>query len=176
MALVAPVVRTIDGLMTQKPPAGPAFGHRNLPLLLLMARESVIRQFRPVLQANGLTEQQWRVLRVLAERGATEPRELVRLCGISSPSLTGMLARMDDLGLVARKPVAGDQRRVLVSTTARSRAIAARIAPQVDAIYAHMEARLGERFVQQMYKTLDRLVAELGEPAGEGESAPPSYD
>ena len=59
---------------------------------------------------------------VLAERGPTEPRELVRLCGISSPSLTGMLARMDDLGLVARKPVAGDQRRVLVSTTARSRA------------------------------------------------------
>ena len=156
--------------MTKKPPSEPTFAHRNLPLLLLLARESVIRQFRPVLQANGLTEQQWRVLRVLAGRGPTEPRDLVRLCGISSPSLTGMLARMDDLGLVARKPVAGDQRRVLVTTTARSRAIAARIAPQVDAIYAQMEAQLGERFVQQVYGTLDRLIEELGDPAASGET------
>lgn len=150
--------------MTTKRATQPTFAHRNLPLLLLMARESVIRQFRPVLQARGLTEQQWRVLRVLAERGPTEPRDLVHLCGISSPSLTGMLARMDDLGLVSRKPVAGDQRRVLVATTARSRALAARIAPQVDAIYAQIEATLGSRFMQQMYKTLDRLAGELGEP------------
>ena len=150
-----------------------AFANRNLPLLLLLARESVIRQFRPVLNAHGVTEQQWRVLRVLAERGPTEPRELVRLCGISSPSLTGMLARMDDLGWVARKPMAGDQRRVLVSTTARSRALAARIAPQVDAIYDRIEDHLGKDFKRQLYESLDRLVDELGESDG-GPASPAS--
>lgn len=139
------------------------FANRNLPLLLLLARESVIRQFRPVLNAHGVTEQQWRVLRVLAERGPTEPRELVRLCGISSPSLTGILSRMDDLGWVARKPLTGDQRRVLVSTTARSRALAARIAPQVDAIYDRIQSRLGKDFKRRLYDSLDRLIEDLGE-------------
>jgi hypothetical protein len=38
----------------------PRFAHRNLPLLLLQARESVIGRFRPVLNAHGVTEQQWR--------------------------------------------------------------------------------------------------------------------
>ena len=32
--------------------------HRNLPLLLLQAREAVIANFRPILNAHGLTEQQ----------------------------------------------------------------------------------------------------------------------
>ncbi len=151
------------------PPAAPTpFANRNLPLLLLLARESVIRQFRPVLNAHGVTEQQWRVLRVLVERGPTQPRELVTLCGISSPSMAGMLARMDDLRWVARKPMAGDQRRVLVSTTAKSRALAARIAPKVDAIYERIEAQLGKDFKRALYDKLDRLIEDLG---GSGEES-----
>lgn len=156
--------------LTPKSPAPSAFANRNLPLLLLVARENVIRQFRPVLNAHGVTEQQWRVLRVLAERGPTEPRELVRVCGISSPSLTGMLSRMDDTGWVARKSIAGDQRRVLVSTTAKSRALVARIAPQVDAIYARIEAQLGTDFKRRLYDCLDRLIEDLGEPADDCQS------
>jgi hypothetical protein len=41
------------------------FKHRNLPLLLLQARERVIGHFRPVLNAHGITEQQWRIVRLL---------------------------------------------------------------------------------------------------------------
>ena len=87
------------------------FGHRNLPLLLLQARESVISRFRPILNAHGITEQQWRIVRSLIERGPLEPREIVTLCHISSPSLAGVLARMDDTGLVQRQRMDHDQRR-----------------------------------------------------------------
>jgi hypothetical protein len=72
--------------------------HRNLPLLLLQARERVIANFRPALNAAGVTEQQWRIVRALLEQGPLEPRQIVGLCAISSPSLAGVLARMDDLG------------------------------------------------------------------------------
>ena len=68
--------------------------HRNLPLLLLQARERVISHFRPILNANGVTEQQWRIVRVLYEKPSLEPREIVELCRISSPSMAGVLARM----------------------------------------------------------------------------------
>ena len=48
--------------------------HRNLPLLLLQAREHVIARFRPILNANGITEQQWRIVRALIDTGPLEPR------------------------------------------------------------------------------------------------------
>src|SRR5205807_1339178 len=70
--------------------------HRNLPLLLLQARERVISHFRPILNANGVTEQQWRIVRVLYEQPSLEPREIVELCRISSPSMAGVLAARAD--------------------------------------------------------------------------------
>ena len=67
--------------------------HRNLPLLLLQAREHVIARFRPILNAHGITEQQWRIVRLLLEADALEPREIGELCTLSSPSLAGVLDR-----------------------------------------------------------------------------------
>ena len=99
--------------------------HRNLPLLMLQAREHLIGRFRPLLNAHGITEQQWRIVRVLLEVGALEPREIGELCRLSSPSLAGVLARMEEIGLVSRKRLAHDQRRVRVSLTPRSRVLAA---------------------------------------------------
>ena len=137
------------------------FKHRNLPLLMLQARERVIGRFRPLLHENGLTEQQWRILRVLADLGALEPKQIGELCRLSSPSLAGVLARMEEMGLVERERLAHDQRRVLVSATSRSRALAARMAPKIDAIYADIESELGPKAAQQLYKALDTLIATL---------------
>lgn len=141
--------------------------HRNLPLLLLQARESVLARFRPILKEHGLTEQQWRIVRALAEAGPLEPREIVAACCISSPSLAGVLARMDDLGLVRRDGVEGDQRRVRVSLTPRSRGLVARMAPRIEAEYARLEAQLGAGDTARLRDALDRLVATLGEAAGD---------
>lgn len=146
--------------------AAPGFKHRNLPLLLLQARERVIGRFRPLLNANGITEQQWRVVRALLETGPLEPREIVAVCGISSPSLAGVLARMEELGYVTRERLDHDQRRLLVSLTAKSRTLAARMAPQVEAAYAELEAQVGAPLMQRLYAVLDELVETL-EPAAE---------
>jgi homoprotocatechuate degradation regulator HpaR len=141
----------------------PPIPHRNLPLLLLQARESVIGLFRPILKAHGLTEQQWRVLRVLVEFGSLEPRQIGRLCGLSSPSLAGILARMDEQGLVTRAGLAHDKRRQAVSATRVSLALAARMAPEIEAAYRAMERRLGKAFVSQLYATLDELADALSD-------------
>jgi homoprotocatechuate degradation regulator HpaR len=135
--------------------------HRNLPLLLLQARERVISQFRPILHANAITEQQWRIVRVLLGARALEPREIGELCQISSPSLAGVLSRMEELGLVVRKRLAHDQRRVRVSLTARARAMAARMAPEIDATYQRIEALIGAEFSARFQQMLDELLATL---------------
>ncbi|CAA9408713.1 MAG: Homoprotocatechuate degradative operon repressor [uncultured Ramlibacter sp.] len=79
-----------------------AFAHRNLPRLLLQAREAVMAHNRPWLREHGLSDQQWRVLRVLGEHGTVETGRVAREAYILGPSLTGVLARMERDGLVHR--------------------------------------------------------------------------
>lgn len=148
-------------------PGGGAFPHRNLPLLLLQARESVLARFRPILNAHGITEQQWRIVRAVLEAGPLEPRQIGECCAISSPSLAGILARMEALGFIARERLPHDQRRVRVSLTAKSRTLASRMAPQIEAAYALIEARLGTGFTVGCYGALDEMIALLGKAAAE---------
>ena len=138
------------------------FKHRNLPMLLLQAREAVLCRFRPLLKANGLSEQQWRILRVLVDGGPMEPRQIVQRCGISSPSLAGILARMDEMGWVRRERFENDARRIMVTPEPKSRALVKRLAPQIESIYREIEALAGREFTHSLYQTLDMLIACLG--------------
>lgn len=142
----------------------PPLKHRNLPLLLLQAREGIFARFRPLLNAVDLTEQQWRVIRALLDHGPLEPRQIGEICCLSSPSLAGILARMDDMGLVQRERFEHDQRRVMVSVTEKGQALAAEIAPRIESTYADLEAQIGTEFAQNLYQTLDELLARLKAP------------
>lgn len=135
--------------------------HRNLPLLLLQAREQVIARFRPILNEHGITEQQWRIVRALIDTGPLEPREIGELCRISSPSLAGVLSRMEELGYIRRKRLDHDQRRVLVSLTALSRKLSAAMAPKIEATYRGIESLIGGEFSSGFYRALDELIAAL---------------
>lgn len=136
--------------------------HRNLPLLLLQARERVLARFRPVLNANGVTEQQWRIIRALHEMGSLEPRQICEVCQISSPSLAGVLTRMESLGMVEKARHANDARRVSVTLTNSSKELVRSMAPDIEAIYRALEAQLGRELIERCYETLDELLAALG--------------
>ena len=147
--------------------------HRNLPHLLLRARETLMAHFRPLLTTHSLTDQQWRILRELAEQGPLEPRQLCKACSISSPSIAGVLLRMEEAGLVTRARMAHDQRRVTVTLKPKSRKILLRLVPLVEERYQALEAALGTRSMQEVYDALDALLArtpKFDDSAG-GESA-----
>lgn len=132
---------------------------RNLALLLLEARETVMLRFRPIIADEGLTEQQWRILRALAERNPLEPGQIAEACSILSPSLTGILARMEAVDLVTRTQSTSDQRRQSVALTARSRALVERMLPRIEAEYRKLEADWGADTVAALYELLDRVMA-----------------
>lgn len=157
-----------EGTLLSDPAAPHTISRRNLPLLMLQAREAVFAHFRPLINAAGVTEQQWRIIRALLENGPMEPRQIAQICCLSSPSLTGILTRMDDLGWVNRSRFETDQRRVLVAASDAARALAERLAPQVEARYAELEARLGPDLLAQSYALLDALIQALpAEPSAE---------
>lgn len=138
------------------------FRHRNLPLLLLKAREALMQSRRPALREHGLSDQQWRVLRVLAEpahTGGLDTGRLAREAHLLGPSLTGMLARMEAAGLVQRTRSAEDARRSLVSATDEGLALAASLAVAIESQYEALDARLGPAKLAQLYGLLDELIA-----------------
>ena len=153
-----------------------ALRHRNLPQLMLQAREALMAQFRPILNENGVTEQQWRIIRALLTHGPLEPRQLCELCQISSPSIVGVLLRMEEAGFVVRERMVEDQRRVRVSVTARSRQLGRRMIPTIEERYASIERQVGVDTLQQAYDVLDALLRPLGSAPAETSPAQAETD
>lgn len=145
----------------------PALRHRNLPQLMLQAREALMAQFRPILNENGVTEQQWRVIRALLTHGPLEPRQLCELCLISSSSIVGVLVRMEEAGFVHRERMTDDQRRVRVSVTASGQQLGQRMIPAIEARYTRIEEQVGVEALQQVYDVLDSLLGVLGDAPAE---------
>ncbi|MGC1174951.1 homoprotocatechuate degradation operon regulator HpaR [Polaromonas sp.] len=139
------------------------FTHRNLPRLLLQARESVMAHTRPRLREHALSDQQWRVLRVLGEHGVVETGKVAREAFILGPSLTGVLTRMERDGLIRRARDPADQRRTVVEATDKGMQLVETLSQTIEAHYAWMEKTLGKESLAQLYELLDQLI-ELEQP------------
>ena len=118
-------------------------------------------RFRPVLNQHGVTEQQWRILRVLLDEDGLEPSQLCERCLISSPSIAGVLMRMEEAGLIKRERMEHDQRRVKVTVTAATKKLGKSIAPIIEREYLELEKKVGVKQLQQVYDTLDTLLQNL---------------
>ncbi len=158
------------------------FIHRNLPRLLLQARESVMGHTRPSLRAHGLSDQQWRVLRVLGEHAqdsGVETGRVAKEAFLLGPSLTGVLTRMERDGLIERQRCPLDARRTVVRATAVGLAKVQALSRSIESHYAWMAGQLGKTVLQDLYTLLDQVIALEGdgpvaptEPARKKKAAP----
>jgi homoprotocatechuate degradation regulator HpaR len=139
------------------------FVHRNLPRLLLQAREAVMAHTRPGLRQHGLSDQQWRVLRVLGEH-AHEPEgietgRVAREAYLLGPSLTGVLTRMERDGLIKRDRCPQDARRTVVWATAKGLEKVQALSETIEAHYSWLEKELGKPRLKALYELLDEVIA-----------------
>jgi homoprotocatechuate degradation regulator HpaR len=147
--------------MTDPTPLRPT--QASLPMALLRAREAVMRHFRPLLDSHGLSEQQWRVLRVLAETDALDATELAARSNVLAPSLTRMLRLLLARDLVARRDDPDDGRRLLLRITGAGQALIDAAGPMSNAIHDRIAAQFGPEAVADLLVQLDRL-AQLAPP------------
>ncbi|ABD06417.1 transcriptional regulator, MarR family [Rhodopseudomonas palustris HaA2] len=134
---------------------------RSLPMALLRGREAVMRHFRPLLRAHGLSEQQWRILRALTEVEAIEVTELADRAFLLGPSLSRMLRDLEARKWIARKPAKDDQRRSRVSITPKGLKLIETVAPFSEQIYADIARHFGDAKLAALQDMLGALEADL---------------
>ena len=127
----------------------------SLPIMLLRAREALMKRIRPYLMKHDLSEQQWRVLRVLDEVGPLEPTELGERCVVLTPSLTRILALLEKRDMIRRERHPTDKRKQIIHLTKTGQDIIAQIAPEARKIYEELELAFGK---PQMNNLLNKLA------------------
>lgn len=112
---------------------------------------------RDMLAETGITEQQWRVLRVLAEFGTLDAKTLADRASLLFPSLTRIATTLREKGLITQTRDDKDRRRQFIAITAQGQKIIDNNADQAAEIVAGFKSILGP----DDYETLLDLLARL---------------
>lgn len=153
--------------MTDRPAAKPKLQQdallprntrRSLPIALLRAREAVMGHFRPMLAAHDITEQQWRVIRILAEAGMVDASEMADRAFILAPSLTRIIRSLEERGIITKAKDDNDGRRVLLQITAAGLAIIEEVAPESRLIYDRLEKHFSREKIELLLDMLDEVA------------------
>jgi homoprotocatechuate degradation regulator HpaR len=129
---------------------------RSLPIALMRSREKVMGPIRDMLKVSGITEQQWRVLRVLSEFGPQDLTQVSEKASLLMPSLSRIIRKLRDDGLVFTAINSEDRRRQTVVIGPAGQSIIDDNLPQAIKIVEELQDHLGAERYEQL---LDLLAA-----------------
>ncbi|WP_037312368.1 homoprotocatechuate degradation operon regulator HpaR [Ruegeria halocynthiae] len=132
---------------------------RSLPIALLRARETVMAPVRDMLQNIPMTEQKWRILRVLDELGEVEQSTIAHEACLLLPSLTRILRTMEADGQITRRQDNHDKRCTKVKITDEGRGILEENLLASLVISSNIEAQLGREKLDHLLNLLEELQA-----------------
>ena len=133
----------------------------------LLRALGLLRQvMEPYFSRFGISGPQWGILRVLQRaeaRGESELRltDLGRRLLVQPPGITGLIDRMERLGLVRRTRSHKDQRARCVSLTPAGRSLMATILEGHAHQIGRLFARMGTGDVARMHRLLTRMADHL---------------
>jgi len=134
---------------------------RSLPMALLRAREAVMKKFIPSLRENGLSSQQWRVIRALNEEEGLDITELAHRCFLLMPSLSRIIQNLEKRKLVIRNQSSSDNRKSVISITAPGKKLFQKIAPKSVERYDLITEKFGYGKLELLYELLDELIEKI---------------
>ena len=98
--------------------------HDQICYALYSASSQVTRAYRPLLQSFKLTYPQFVVMMALWEKDGISVTVLANTVGLSKPTMTPLLKRLELLGYVTREYAADDDRQKCITLTKLGRSIA----------------------------------------------------
>jgi DNA-binding MarR family transcriptional regulator len=129
---------------------------------LYAAANAIVRLYRPLLDALGLTYPQYLALLVLWEEDGRSVGELGKLLRLDSGTLTPLLKRLEAAGLVARQRDPADERRVVITLTAAGRKLKTRAREVPGKLLCEVPLPVGE--LVELRSRLNTLMAALENP------------
>jgi DNA-binding MarR family transcriptional regulator len=136
---------------------------RDLVTGVVQLANILTRRLGPVFEKAKITPQQWTVLSALD--GEDSPATLVALSrrlGVTKQNMTGMIARLEQLGLAERNDDPQDLRSSRIALTRRGRALVDRVRPSYDAWLSSLGGGvMSDRELQSLVRSIQRLIEGL---------------
>ena len=135
---------------------------RDLVTGVIQLSNLLMRHMAPLFEKAGITPQQWAILTTLG--GAERPLSLAglaRVMLVSKQNMTGMVARLEQLGLVERQGDPSDLRSSRLVLTRRGRAAVDKLRPAYETWRRELAQGMSERDLAAVTRTVDRLIERL---------------
>ena len=131
----------------------------SLPMILSRTLDGVMPVYRALFQEHAITDQQWRVMRALWEQKHLTSKQISEITLLPSPSLVGILDRLEKKGFVGRLRSIEDRRLVYIVPTQAGRKLQELMLPKIEQIH--------DRFMHQVtpdeWGELNRILDKLNE-------------
>ena len=124
------------------------------------------RIFEKLLAKSGVDAfngAQGRILYVLWQKDALPIVALSRQTGLAKTTLTGMLDRLENQGLIIRSPEPSDRRQIIIRLTEKAKLLSedyARVSNEMAEIFYR---GFSEDYIIRFERTLDRILVNLTE-------------
>src|SRR5436190_23975054 len=129
---------------------------RDLVTGVIQLANLFMRHLAPVFEKANVTPQQWSILVTIA--GADDPLTLAGLARamlVSKQNMTGMVARLEELGLIERQPDPRDLRSSRLALTRRGRAAVEKLRPAYEEWRRALGREIPERELAAVTRTVD---------------------
>lgn len=139
-----------------------AESERDLIAGVIQLANLLMRRLAPIFERANVTPQQWAILAALADAETPlTPAGLARKMLVSKQNMTGMVARLEQLGLAERHDDPNDLRSSRVQLTRRGRTLVEKFRPAYESWRSKLGGDLSDRDIAALTRTVDRLIAEL---------------
>ena len=138
-------------------------GERDIVTGVIQLANLLTRRMAPLFEKAKITPQQWSVLSVIADHDAGASLVgLSRRLSVTKQNMTGMIARLEQLGLAERQDDPNDLRSSRVLLTRRGRSLVEKVRPAYQEWVRDLAADdVTTRDLEALGRTVEKLIARL---------------
>ena len=134
---------------------------RSLPISLLQTRELIMEVVRPMLVRHSITEQQWRVLRVISEDVRLDASTVAARACLLAPSVTRIVRTLAKRGFISSVRDVSDKRRTVLQLTEAGDAFLEKVSPESTEIFAKLRRTVGAERWEQLTTLLSDIRSDI---------------
>mgnify|MGYP001032215577 FL=1 len=129
----------------------------SLPMILSRSLDGIMPVYRTLFQEHAITDQQWRVMRALWEQKHLTSKQISEITLLPSPSLVGILDRLEKKGFIGRLRSVKDRRLVYIVPTQAGRELQELMLPKIEEIHDSFMKKVTPEEWGELNRILDKL-------------------